>query len=276
MAGFLSTSPKSRWLRRLLACAAAAPANGVRLHVQHPLAAGAALALSDNQHHYLSSVMRLRAGDSLAVFNGVDGEWIARVAAVERRSSTLEVTRLSRPQSDALETDGATSLAFAVLKSSVLPMLVQKATELGASKLCPIVTKQCAVRKLNVPRLQAVAIEAAEQSGRLTVPSIEEPKPLGALLQQWQVGRLLVCDERGAKGREVLPLSQVASPSNGSTPNAEPNAELRVLVGPEGGFSPDEFEAMQQHELVEFVSLGRNVLRAETAALAAMAIIGCR
>ena len=272
MAGFLSTSPKSRWLRRLLACAAAAPANGVRLHVQHPLAAGAALALSDNQHHYLSSVMRLRAGDSLAVFNGVDGEWIARVAAGERRSSTLEVTRLSRPQSDALETDGATSLAFAVLKSSVLPMLVQKATELGASKLCPIVTKQCAVRQLNVPRLQAVAIEAAEQSGRLTVPSIEEPKPLGALLQQWQVGRLLVCDERGAKGREVLPLSQVASPSNGSTPNAE----LRVLVGPEGGFSPDEFEAMQQHELVEFVSLGRNVLRADTAALAAMAIIGCR
>ena len=81
-----------------------------------------------------------------------------------------------------------------------------------------------------------------------------------------------MCDERGAKGREVLPLSQVASPSNGSTPNAE----LRVLVGPEGGFSPDEFEAMQQHELVEFVSLGRNVLRAETAALAAMAIIGCR
>lgn len=121
------SSPSSRWLRRLLACAAAAPANGVRLHVQQPLAAGAAFALSDNQHHYLSSVMRLRTGDSLAVFNGVDGEWMARVAAADRRSSTLEVTQLSRPQADA-ETEGAPSLAFAVLKSAVLQQSLLEST----------------------------------------------------------------------------------------------------------------------------------------------------
>ena len=138
-------------------------------------------------------------------------------------------------------------------------MLVQKATELGAADLCPVVTKHCAVRKLNVPRLQAVAIEAAEQSGRLTVPTIQEPKPLKAFLQQWQAGRLLVCDERGANGRIVRPLSQV-----GAQIASTSDAELSVLVGPEGGFSPDEFEAMEQHELVEFVSLGKNVLRAPT------------
>ncbi|KOO21831.1 16s ribosomal RNA methyltransferase [Chrysochromulina tobinii] len=202
-----------------------------------PLVAGGQLALSDAQRHHLYSVMRQREGGSVAVFNGVD--------AVKR----------------------STVLLFGVLKGARLPTLIEKAVELGADELQPVLTQHCAVRSLNVERLGAIAVEASEQSGRLTVPCVREPQPLQAVLDGWDALRpLCVCDERRLDDTPTLS----ARLADGSL-----DAGAGVLIGPEGGFSAEEFETLETLPFVRPVSLGANILRAETAALAAMAIIGC-
>jgi 16S rRNA (uracil1498-N3)-methyltransferase len=229
-----------------------------------PLAKGARLQLPDAQRHYLLNVMRTREGDTVHTFNGVDGEWSANVELLDKKRGALCVLEQLRRQP---QDDMGPTLLFGVLKSSRLPMLVEKTSELGVGNLQPVLTQHCAVRKLNVQRLQAVAVEAAEQSRRLTVPQLEHPESLGTVLAHWDPSRpLYVCDERAncptLSARLAMEKDGLQSPG--------------VLIGPEGGFAREEFETLSNCDFVRSVSLGPNTLRAETAALAALAVLSCR
>ena len=241
-------------------CASAAGrSRDIRLHTPHALGVAAEVELSEPQRRYLFSVMRATAGDRLLAFNGADGEWRVRIEALDKKRGVLRAEELQRAQpADA----PSPSLYFAVLKGARLPALVEKATELGVGELQPVVTRHCAARDLNAARLNLVAIEAAEQCGRLTVPTVREPVALPKMLAGWDAETpLFVCDER----RDGAPPF--------GTVGAPPGAA--ILVGPEGGFSPEEFEALDALAAARRVSLGANILRAETAALAALAVVAC-
>jgi 16S rRNA (uracil1498-N3)-methyltransferase len=223
----------------------------IRLFVTAPLAAGAEIAATSAQAHYLGTVMRRAVGDTVALFNGRDGEWAARIVALHRGAASFVADRMLRPQ--AAEPD--LWLVFALLKRDANDLVVQKATELGVAALCPVFTARTNAQRVNLARCHAIAIEAAEQSERLTVPTIHEPRPLAALLQSWPAARrLFAAIERSATAPIV--------------PTREPAA---LLVGPEGGFVPAELDALRQHPLVTIMSLGPRILRAETAAIAGLA-----
>ncbi len=195
--------------------------------------------------------MRRAPGDIVHVFNGMDGEWSARIAAIRRGEARLGVQMLQRPQ--AREPD--VWLVFALLKRDATDLVVEKATELGVSALLPVLTTRTNAHRVNPNRLRAIAIEAAEQSERLTVPVIHAPASLAEILASWPAGRrLIVAAER-----------QAAGPAGGIT---EPAA---LLVGPEGGFTLAELDVLRAHPLVTLVSLGPRILRAETAAIAGLA-----
>ena len=227
-------------------------APSIRLHTQDDLGAGGRVQPDERQVHYLATVMRCRPGDPVSLFNGRDGEWRCRVVELGRRAS-LAVEALLRPQ--AAEPD--IWLVFALLKRTATELLVQKACELGVSALLPVVTGRTQPERVNHARLRAIAIEAAEQSERLSVPDLRAPQGLAALLQDWPAERRLVAAiERRPAG---LPA-----------PAAGPVA---LLTGPEGGFTPAELDALMSHPLVLPVSLGPRVLRAETAAIAGLALL---
>lgn len=229
-----------------------------RLFVDAPLAAGVAVPLSQPQAHYLGTVMRARPGEAVAVFNGRDGEWRAEIDELGRKAGTLTVAAPLRPQ--VAEPD--LWLLFAPLKKDATDMVVEKATELGASRLVPVMTENTNASRINTERARANAMEAAEQCERLTVPEVAEPAPLARVLAEWDAARpLLVADETG--GGE--PLAAAAARVGGAT--------LGVLIGPEGGFSQSELDLLRRTPFVLPVGLGPRVLRAETAALAALAVL---
>jgi 16S rRNA (uracil1498-N3)-methyltransferase len=230
----------------------------LRLFVEAPLCAGAKIVPGESQAHYLLRVMRARDGDCVRLFNGKDGEWRARISEVTRRSCTLICDRQMADQDRAPDL----WLAFAPIKKTPAEYLVQKATELGAALLLPVVTERTVARRVNVERLRANAIEAAEQSGRLTVPEIHEAESLPELLRAWPPERgLLFCDEAG----DALPIADALS-------RAEVRNGWGVLTGPEGGFSPAERHLVRAHPAVLPVMLGPRIMRADTAALAALAV----
>jgi len=232
---------------------------GPRLHVPVPLAVGARVDLADEMRHYLYSVMRVKSGKPCRLFNAADGEFEATVERLDRKAGELSIVSQLRPAPAHV---GGPTLLFGVLKGSRLPMVIEKATELGVHTLQPIVSEYCSARDVNLVRLTAIATEAAEQSGRLTVPRVLAPKPLLEALAEWDSAvPLCACDERG--GGVSLAQADV-----GSSPG--------VLIGPEGGFSPAEFEVLSRMGCVTLVSLGANILRAETAALAALAVLGMK
>ena len=215
------------------------------------------MSLPDEQRHYLFSVMRVRQGKPCRLFNGVDGEFAATVKRLDRKAAELTISSRLRV---APARAGGPILLFGLLKGARLPMLVEKATELGVYELRPVITEYCATRNVNLERLSAIATEAAEQSGRLTVPLVTEPQPLQKALSEWDATvPLCVCDERG-NGLRLTEADVGKSPG--------------VLIGPEGGFSSAEFEAFTGMSCVTLVSLGPNILRAETAAMAALSVIG--
>ena len=248
----------------LHAIAAASIGPRIRLFCPaQPLMAGGVVPLTDSQRHHLLSVMRQREGSLVAIFNGADGEWEASIDVLNKRQGQLGVRDQLRAQPVGAV---APTLLFGILKGARLPTLVEKAVELGAGEIQPVLTQHCAVRSVNIERLSSIAAEAAEQSGRLTVPPVHEPRPLLSVLDAWESSRpLCLCDER----RSAPTLTDRLV--DGSV-----SAGSGVLIGPEGGFSAHEFEALERCEFVRKVSLGDNILRAETAAMAAMAIIGCR
>src|SRR5213596_3275998 len=166
----------------------------IRLFLPHDLAAGAGLALDEGQSRYLATVMRAAVGDELAVFNGRDGEWRARVAEVGKRRVALEIETLLRPQATGPDLD----LVIALVKRARLETIVEKAAELGARRVRPVITERTNADHTRVDRLQAIAVEASEQTGRLDVPQVLEPVKLERILADWEAGRrLLFCDEAG-------------------------------------------------------------------------------
>lgn len=230
-----------------------------RLYVEAPLAAGAAVELPAAQAHYLVNVMRLKAGDAVCLFNGRDGEWRARIDAASRKNCGLAVDSLLRAQ----RAEADLWLLFAPLKKARTDYLAEKATELGASRLWPVYTRRTVAERVNLDRLRATAIEAAEQSERLTLPEVREPAKLFEALQGWPAERRLVlCDESGA-----------AKPITEALTGAKPGDPYAMLIGPEGGFAADELDALRKLPFVIPVGLGPRVLRADTAALAGLACL---
>jgi len=232
-----------------------------RLFVAGPLPSGGDVALDRAQAHYLGRVMRLEAGDKVLLFNGRDGEWLAAVEALGNGRCAVAVERLTRAQA----AERGPWLAFAPVKKTGTDFIVEKATELGAARLLPVFTRRTNSARLNRDRLRQRAVEAAEQSGRLTLPEIAEPVTLDNLIGSWPAERaLLVLDETGG-GR---PIARVLTDMRGARPTAAP--PCCFLSGPEGGFEATELDALRKLDFVIPVGLGPRVLRAETAALAAL------
>jgi 16S rRNA (uracil1498-N3)-methyltransferase len=223
-----------------------------RLYVETQLGAGARVELDAAQANYLGNVMRLKEGDRLLLFDGMSGEWLAEIAEASRKRMTLSVSEPTRPQ------EGAPDLwlAFAPVKKGRVDWLVEKAVELGVARLIPIVTQRTIVDKLNLDRMRAHIIEAAEQCGRTALADIDEPARLDAFLRQRDNARTLYfADETGGEPAALA---------------FQPGPAL-ILTGPEGGFTPDEAAAIRSAPNTTAVSLGPRILRAETAALAAVA-----
>lgn len=229
-----------------------------RLFVEHPLVEGARIPCTPEQASYLRSVLRLGDGDEILIFNGRDGEWKARLIAEGKRGASLEAQSQTRTQ------EGGPDIhyLFAPLKRSRLDYMVQKATEMGAARLVPVITRHTVAERVNIERMRANVIEAAEQCGILRVPETAEPLKLPALLQSWDAGRTLIFCDEGAE--QASPLAALAALKPGP---------LAVLVGPEGGFSPDERELIRRTPATIALSLGPRIMRADTAAVAALALV---
>ncbi len=231
-----------------------------RLYVPDDLGPGRSLALAEAQAHYLRNVLRLGPGAALAFFNGRDGEWLGRIDGIGKGRCSVALdaqTRQQIPEPDLW-------LVFAPVKRARIDYLVEKATELGVAELRPVRTQRTIVERVNVERLQANAVEAAEQTERLAVPLVHPPESLPALIARWPEGRrLIVCDERG----RAPPIAAVVAALRD-----RPAAGAAVLIGPEGGFTETELDGLANLPFVNAVSLGPRVLRADTAALAALAV----
>lgn len=223
-----------------------------RLFVRQPLAKGAGVALDAAQANYLGNVMRLREGGELLLFDGASGEWLARVAETGRRHMVLSVERRTRE----VEAVPDLWLAFAPVKRGPVEFLVEKATELGVARLVPVITRRTVVERVKLERLEGIAIEAAEQCGRTLLPRIDAPVALEQFLQAREPDRTLIfADETGG-----APLCEVLTPG-----------PAVILIGPEGGFTSEERDQIRAQPNARAVSLGPRILRAETAALAAVA-----
>lgn len=235
-----------------------------RLFVEGGLAEGMSVGLGAMQAHYFLHVLRLKSGDRVALFNGRDGEWLAQIDGFGRGWCSLSVNRRRRPQT--AEPD--LWLLFAPIKRARVDFLVQKATELGVSGLWPVFTRHTQMSRVNTDRLRVNAIEAAEQCGRLSVPEIFEPAAFDDVIGRWPGDRrLLLCEERGT----APPVAKVLAGEAGKI-GAEggPRVPWAVLIGPEGGFARSELDALHDLAFVTAVGLGPRILRAETAALAAL------
>lgn len=233
------------------------PGGKLRLYVEAPLAKDARVVPDEGQAHYLLHVMRAKAGKRVSLFNGRNGEWLARIADVTKRSCALVCEKQTEAQSEVPDL----WLVFAPIKKTPADYLTQKATELGVSALQPVFTRRTIVTRVNAERMRANAIEAAEQSGRLSVPEIREAIDLEKLLAVWPAERrILFCDEAGE------------APSIADALRSAASGPWAILTGPEGGFDPAERERIRALPSVMPVSLGSRILRADTAALASLAV----
>lgn len=228
------------------------PQSAPRLFVEAALAEGVSVALDGNPAHYLISVMRVKAGDTVLLFDGHSGEWAATARDVRKRDILLECIAQTKPP----ETAPDFWLCAAPIKKGRIDLIAEKACELGVARLQPVLTRRSVVDKLNLDRLRAHLIEAAEQCGRTALPELCEMVKLDAMLRDWPGGRhLFFADETGGE-----PVAQALKAHRGPA---------AFLVGPEGGFDPQERESIRAHPSAVPVSLGPRILRAETAAIAA-------
>ncbi len=235
-----------------------------RLYIDQPLAPGAVLALDRPQTHYLADVLRLKPGSPGLVFNGRDGEWLALFAPEFKRSASLTLDVQTRPQTAAPDLH----YLFAPLKRSRLDYLVQKAVEMGVSRLQPVQTRYTQAERVNTGRMRANVVEAAKQCGILTLPEVAEPASLAAALEALEPGRLTVfCDEAAPIADPIAALEAVRGRATASPP------ALAVLVGPEGGFADDERAMLLRRPNHVRLALGPRIMRADTAAVAALALI---
>jgi 16S rRNA (uracil1498-N3)-methyltransferase len=225
----------------------------IRLHVTEPLSAGAEIAASPGQAHYLGSVMRRGVGDAVVLFNGIDGEWQARLASIKRDRAVFVVEQHLRAQA----TGADLWLVFAPVKRDATDLIVEKATELGVSAIQPVLTERSNTGRINAERFGAIAVEAAEQCERLSVPRIAPIRQLLDMLADWPAERRLVVAAERAGAPRVVPMS----------------GPCALLVGPEGGFTPRELDVLGRHAFVSMVTLGPLILRAETAAIVGLALL---
>jgi 16S rRNA (uracil1498-N3)-methyltransferase len=233
--------------------------NAPRLFMDAPMSAGAVIELNRDQAHYIGNVLRRAAGDAVLVFNGRDGEWQAAISG-RKRPDQLTILARTRPQDHLPDLH----LVFAPLKHARLDYMVQKAVEMGASALRPVMTRFTQVSRVNLERMRANIIEAAEQCGILNLAVVHEPLPLEQYLtQRDQSRRLLFCDERAPVENPVAALTGVAG---------APSSGIDLLIGPEGGFAEEERAALLRQSKISRLSLGPRILRADTAAVAAIAV----
>lgn len=241
-----------------------------RLLIEQSLRPSVAIALDDAQARHVGTVLRLDQGDSLRVFNASDGEWRARVTAKSKRGMSLAVETLLRPARAVPDLD----LLFAPVKRHATDLIIEKATELGVRRIRPVITQRTIAETVRLDRLQAIAREAAEQTERFDAPDILDPASLAKAVDGWDAARpLIYADEAG---------DDDDAPWGGETGRAAPIAQavaaltapsLALLIGPEGGFTPEERRMLRSLRFVNPVSLGPRILRAETAAIAALSVI---
>ncbi len=229
-----------------------------RLYVRGTLSEGMATLLDNSQSHYLLTVLRKREGVEVLAFNGRDGEWLCQIKHDGKKRALLTPVKQTRPQPEA----GALRFLFAPLKVGRLDYLVEKATEMGAGTIEPVLTTFTQNRNVSVEKLERWALEAAEQCGVLAVPQIAEPKSLEAALENWDAEvPLIFCDEDSPFDNPLDALKPIG------------RGPLGVLVGPEGGFSDAERAALRALPFVTAIPLGPRILRADTAAIAALAVV---
>ncbi|TCT02601.1 16S rRNA (uracil(1498)-N(3))-methyltransferase [Aquabacter spiritensis] len=234
------------------------PLRTQRLFVSEPLAEDAQVALAPDQAHYVNNVIRLPEGGALLLFNGQDGEWLAHRIAGPKRAVQMRIERRIRDQTPL----GTVDYAFAPLKHARLDYMVQKAVEMGVGRLSPVVTRHTQVARVNLDRMRANAIEAAEQCGILAIPDLDDPLPLERWLGGLPAERLLVfCDEAAPVADPIAALT--GAPAGAAT----------LLIGPEGGFAAEERAMLRARPRTLILSLGPRILRADTAAIAALALI---
>jgi 16S rRNA (uracil1498-N3)-methyltransferase len=229
-----------------------------RLFLDVALAAGQTVMCTPDQAHYLRAVLRVPDGAAVLVFNGRDGEWQATVRHDGRRGLHLELMACVREQISGPDLD----YVFAPLKRSRLDYMVQKATEMGVRRLTPVITRRTIAERVNIERMRANVIEAAEQCGVLRVPEVTLPVSLAHALTHWDGGRRLIFCDEAAVGRNPLDVLRAL----GCGP-------LAVLIGPEGGFTADERDMLSAQPYVTAISLGPRIMRADTAAVAALALV---
>ncbi|MES1989717.1 MAG: 16S rRNA (uracil(1498)-N(3))-methyltransferase [Pseudomonadota bacterium] len=237
-----------------------------RLYVEADLAHNVELWLDKDQSHYLVNVLRMGTGDRVLLFNGRDGEWAGEIAQASRKSASLIVTTQTR----AHEPLPDIWLLFAPVKKARLDFIAQKATEMGAAVIQPVLTRRTIVSRVKDERLAANVIEAAEQCGLVCVPQVREAEKLSSLLDHWSANnparQILFCDEASPPGDALTNLETIAKTHRRGTPFA-------LLVGPEGGFDPHERTALLKRSDTHALSLGPRIMRADTAAIAALAAI---
>lgn len=233
----------------------------IRLYVDCALGADVHVILDKDQSHYLVSVMRIKVGTQVALFNGCDGEWQASVSEANKKAVCLTILSQSRAQ----EKEPDLWLAFAPIKKGRLDFMVQKATELGVAHMIPVMTQYTNVDRLKIERLRANALEAAEQCDRLQVPTVSDLTKLEATLKEWPDDRMIMFCDEDLSGRSALEaLSQ--------SDDKESPKPWGIIIGPEGGFAPQEREMIKDHKNCVVVSLGPRILRADTAAIAALSL----
>lgn len=229
-----------------------------RLFVESALSADSSLTLEREQSHYLIHVLRLLPEDAVLIFNGKDGEFLARITETSKKGAKLAVIRQTRPQPPL----GRIEFLFAPLKQARLDYLVQKAVEMGSYRIGPVITQHTQVTRLNRDRLFANMIEAAEQCGILAVPQLLPERKLDTVLDSWESNRTLIfCDERAEIANPLAALQKSVT------------GPISVLIGPEGGFSAEERQKILKIQSVIPLSLGPRILRADTAAVAALALV---
>lgn len=243
-----------------------------RLYVSSPLGVGAQVALDRDQANYLVNVLRLKRGDGLILFNGRDGEWRGQLAGTGKRAVHVELGEQVRTQPPASDLH----LLFAPLKHARLDYLVQKAVEMGVSRLQPVITRHTQVARVNLERMHANSIEAAQQCGVLNLPEIAKPLAFDVLMPVVDSDRLLVFCDEGAEVRDpAAALTAARSGPNALLPAQTASAppSLAVLIGPEGGFAEDERTSLLKRPNTVRLALGPRILRADTAAVAALALV---
>ncbi len=228
-----------------------------RLHIEETLSATGEIMLTREQAHYLTGVLRLSAGDAVRAFNGRDGEWLTYLATVTKKTVSLRCERLVAEARLPPDID----YIFAPLKHARLDYVVQKATELGARRFRPVMTSRTVAERVNLDRMRANVVEAAEQCNLVHIPEVLEPEKLEKILAAWEKGRSLVyCDETKVAVNPLESLKAVQAPS-------------AVLVGPEGGFTDEEKKLLKSLDFVIPISLGPRIMRADTAAIAALTLV---